>query len=120
MITYSADDYAPRRDLSESAFRRYEPFIAAAATRDYYEVNTITELTRPVKPQTFCTRFRDALLAFRRYHYHSHIIPVGFDVRCLKVAVLKNGNVLVANSSPLLSAGPGELVLSPEQLKEIS
>lgn len=81
----------PRRDLRESAFRRYEADIARG-TRETFILTPVG-----VTPLTYCARFKDAILGFQRYKYQSFLIPEGFDLSLLTVHETADGRVLIKN-----------------------
>ena len=98
MINKSIADKLPRLDLREEAFRKYESYISRAISGSY-TLNPQLDLAKPMNPHTFCTRFRDAILGYRRYHYPSEIIPKNYDVNLIKAFELADGNVLIENES---------------------
>jgi len=66
-----------RPSMSEASFRRYEPFIALAAFGSYVIDPQREPLSRSgsgVGPHTFSNGFRDAMIAYLRYGYRSHLI----------------------------------------------
>lgn len=84
-----------RKDLREPAFRRYEPFIARAAKESFIiERDAMLGLSQA----TFTARFRDALLAFDKYHYASTVIPVDFHIRDVIALPLADGRVQIRNT----------------------
>lgn len=85
----------PRYDLREPAFRRYEPYIAKALLGSYI-LNPMAELG--LTPTTFVARFRDAILAKKRFGYRS------FSVNCepeeldaIRATESVDGNVIIKN-----------------------
>jgi hypothetical protein len=91
----------PRPDLRETAFRRYEIFIAEAAVKKTLIVDFSRFPCGPKKtvrlPRTFIARFNDAKLGYKRYCYSSTLIPKGFDVANLLATELSDGTVLIEN-----------------------
>lgn len=103
LVSASADatELAIRHDLREPAFRKYEQYIADACNTGSF---TLTPLLpdksgklKPVKADTFVTRFSDAILAYRRYSYPSSLIPPNYDLSYIKARALANGKVLISN-----------------------
>lgn len=86
----------PRRDLREPAFRKYELYIARACSQSII-IDPQAELT--FTPSTFIARFRDAILAKKRYNYPSSLIPPSFDISKLEAAEIPNGRVLIKNKT---------------------
>lgn len=83
----------PRRDLREAAFRKYEQYIAKALTERVFYIDTRTAFgaddfgenyKRPMLAATFCLRFNDAKLGFKRYGYQSNLIPRHANLACIK------------------------------------
>lgn len=94
---------APRFDLRESAFRRYEKYIARA----YNETIIIDPfLELGIKPDSFVCRFKDAVLGYTRYHYQSHLIPSD-AVLIFRVTPLLDGTVEIIHRNNLTAAMPG-------------
>lgn len=91
----------PRPDLTEKAFQRYEPFIARGLSGSYnVDVSTLTSqdgFKRGIKPITFCARFADACLAYRKYGYASSMIPSDADVHDVYAKPQKDGTVRIYN-----------------------
>lgn len=83
----------PRIDLRVEAFRKYEPLIGRACYGSFTHT-----LNSRIKPRTFITRFKDAILGFERYHYPSTLIPPNANLRAIKLFELSDGNVLVENT----------------------
>lgn len=92
---------APRFDLREPAFRKYEQYIADACNNGTF---TITPRLpdkggnlKLVKAKTFISRFSDAKLAFVKYGYQSELIPVNYDLSVIKAKELEDGRVVIIN-----------------------
>lgn len=88
----------PRRDLREPAFRKYEPFIAKACSQSYY-LTPKSDPSIKCSSATFAARFRDAILAKKRYNYHSNLIPSTFDLSKIEVFEFLDGRVLIQNKT---------------------
>ena len=65
--------HIPRRDLRESAFRKYE-IIIARAVNDLREGQSFFHNTGEMKSDTFISRFNDAKRGFTLYNYPSKFI----------------------------------------------
>lgn len=87
----------PRFDLREESFRKYENLIALAWV-DIIIIDPTTVFKKPLKAQTFCTRFRDALTAFKRFNYTSKLIPSDFDPTKLQPHELTGNEVIIENT----------------------
>lgn len=105
-------DILPRFDLREPAFRRYESFIAKAC-KGSYELRP-TEFDEPRSARTFCMRFRDAVLAFKRYGYFSDAIPKGYNIDNIRALETTRGTVLLENlaADSVKATSFGELAFS--------
>lgn len=103
----------PRRDLREPAFRKYEPYIARGCSQSY-ELDPQVEMK--FTPATFVARFRDAVLAKKRFHYLSTIIPATFDLANLEAAELENGHVLIKNKTEPIALVHETLPLSEQDV----
>lgn len=106
----------PRHDLREPAFRRYEDLIAKAATQRQLLI-TLFDLPmgltgRRTSCKTFCARFADAKLGYKRYHYKSYLVPKSFDVDNLIAYELNDATVVIRNYA--LSPCPLAPVLSSD------
>lgn len=86
----------PRRDLRIEAFRKFEPYIAQALEADI----TINPKLLKMTPSTFITRFRDALRAYKLYHYPSDRIPVGTNLDGMRADETITDEVFIRNGSP--------------------
>lgn len=98
----------PRRDLREPAFRVYEPYISRAC----YQTLTIDpKAALNFSATTFIARFRDAILAKKRYNYPSALIPDDFNLSNLELSELEGGLVLIKNKTgnPALATEKKEL-----------
>lgn len=98
-----ANDVAPRFDLREPAFRKYEPYILRAIEYGTFTIDPancfIDKHGNPknIKPKTFCVRFTDALLGWRRYKYTS-TIPKNYPLNLISALELNNGKVKIINT----------------------
>lgn len=90
-----AFEFAPRKDLCEPAFRRYEKMIAKGIVEDY--IVDPKELSARMNARTFVARFNDAKRGYMLYGYKSEWIPKGYNVTFVKAAVGMNEKVLVYN-----------------------
>ncbi len=86
--------YAPRFDLREKAFRRYEDVISRAVKQSFI----IPLKAFDVKQHTLYCRIKDAILGKKRYKYNSMVIPDTFDLDSLKVMELADGRVAIVNT----------------------
>lgn len=87
----------PRADLREKAFRKYEPFLTQALAQPEGFWNPSTAFERPIRAATFISRFRDAALALRRYHYKTSI-PQDATFDHIVLAEDIAGNVFFVNT----------------------
>lgn len=89
----------PRLDLREPAFRRMERLIAKACV-ETFSLNPKTDVEGiSMNPHTFCLRFRDAIIGFKRFKYRSSMIPKGVDLDTIKCTEDTDGlRVHVSNS----------------------
>lgn len=85
---------APRPAMGQSAFRRYEKWIARATKGSY--VVGVEELDG-TKASSWAVGFNEARRGFLKFHYHSYEIPIGYDLSKIKVKVGVDGRVLVEN-----------------------
>lgn len=85
-----------RESMSETAFRRYEPWIGDA-TRGSVKVEPML-LPRPKKQSSFAVGVREAIRGYNRYHYKSEKIPFGYDMSRIQVLELKDGQVMLRNN----------------------
>src|SRR5512146_2172573 len=105
----------PRFDLREPAFRKYETFIAQACYQHEFKVNPMMRLR--VSPATFVARFRDALLAYKTYGYHSDAIPKGAVLSGIKAFELVGGvDVLIKNETMCTAQAQVQNSTAAEQL----
>ena len=85
----------PRYSQSEESFRRYESYIGQA-TKGSLEINPKL-LPKAMKQSSLAVGIREAIGGYKRYHYHSKVIPLGYEMRRIRVVELVNGNVLLKN-----------------------
>ena len=114
MLNYDLPSNAlPRHDLREVAFRKYEPYIAAACNGS----TTFDPAKLGLKPRTFIARFNDAVLGLTRYHYKSNYVPTSFDFKHLHLHELTDGQVYVKNTliRDVLSASNHDAVMALAQ-----
>jgi len=83
----------PRYDLREKAFRRYEGDIGKACLAE----RTVVTPSMRQGPDTYCMRFKDAILGYIRYGYKSDVIPRGINLKEIVALPLQDGNVLLEN-----------------------
>jgi len=81
----------PRRDLTETAFRKYEHVIARGCVEDFEHD------TGAMSAYTFIARFNDAKLGFRRYGYESKAIPEDADVTLVQAKPISEFCVYIFN-----------------------
>lgn len=84
----------PRVDLRESAFRKYEHYIAMAC-QGSYELDVRKEMKNTAR--TFMVRFADAKRGFKLFGYLSSKIPHGYELRNITVKELEGDKVMVVN-----------------------
>lgn len=86
----------PRKDLRLPAFRRYESYIACGLIAPT-TINPHT--TENLAPSTFIARFRDAILARKKFNYPSEYIPSNVSLETLTIDELPGGLVLIQNKT---------------------
>lgn len=93
----------PRPELTEPAFRRFEHIIARVAVERTFHIPPAlfpagkSSARKRMSSTTFCSRFRDALLAYKLYKYTSMQIPRGCDLSAVRCFQNRNGSVTVEN-----------------------
>lgn len=93
-----------RDDLSENAFRKYEPFIAKACHGsiiiDPADLGPEEGFKRRINSRSFRVRFLDAMLGYSRYGYASGQIPPDYDITSIHPKLMSDGRVLLENKRP--------------------
>lgn len=101
--TSSLESELPRFELREAQCRRFEKLIGEAIKTPtlLLSMDNISEVIggSGMNSRTFKLRFEDALLGFRRYHYPSEVIPIGYDLRLIKVVELAGNKVAIKNAA---------------------
>jgi hypothetical protein len=86
----------PRPQLTEESFRRFERFIALGLR----QAETIVDPSEvDLAASSFCARFADAKLAYRRYNYKPKMFPVGTNIGDIHAYALADGRVLLRNKA---------------------
>jgi len=101
----------PRRDSREAAFRKYEPFIARGLIG---ETTIDPKVELDLSATTFVARFRDAVLAKKKFGYKSRFVPDGVSLENLTADELENGLVLIKNAT----AAPANVIPPDDKFSE--
>lgn len=91
----------PRIDLREPAFRKYEPYIIKACHGEL----VVDPIRLNMKASTFMARFRDAVLAYKKYNYHSGQIPRDNPLD-FKIVELDTGEVKISSRRQIIGGRP--------------
>lgn len=87
-------ELAPRYDLQEKPARKYEPMIAEALRS-----SPVYHRPEGCKARTWMLRFKDAVLAFKRYGYKSeHWLPDA-NLGAIKAYETTDGRVKIINTA---------------------
>lgn len=85
---------APRPAMNETAFRRYEKWIARATKGSYMMEKAMLGETQA---NSWAVGFNEARRGYLKYGYGSVQIPLGYDLSKIKLRVGMDGRVLVEN-----------------------
>ena len=105
---------APRFGLTEKAFRKYEPYIAEACDHAELTLHPERLFERHIAARTFILAFKDAILAYRRYHYLSTLLNPDYNFSSLKLLEMRDGSVLIQNTTYALTHSAQPLHLSAD------
>ncbi len=90
-----AEEAAPREEMKEKNFRKWEQLIGAACKGSV--MIDPAELIPSLKPASVLVGVRGAIRGHKMFHYKTEVIPVGYDLGRIKVKQRRDGRVMLCN-----------------------